>query len=162
RAVAAAARAPERRPPRPARRRPRSIRRSSGTSGTGRLPEPTDFRAFGARRPANLGRPSSGEADALRRSPARLPMGLPRPTGGASLRAFWRRKGRAMDLGLAGKQVVITGGSKGIGLALAHAFAEEGAEVVICSRTQAALAAAAGEVRRRHNAKVTTHAANLA
>src|SRR5262249_21138741 len=77
-------------------------------------------------------------------------------------RAFWRRKGRAMDLGLAGKQVVITGGSKGIGLALAHAFAEEGAEVVICSRTQAALAAAAGEVRRRHNAKVTTHAANLA
>ena len=68
----------------------------------------------------------------------------------------------AMDLGLAGKQVLITGGSKGIGLALAHAFAEEGAEVVICSRTQTALAAAAGEVRRKHNAKVTTHATDLA
>lgn len=32
-----------------------------------------------------------------------------------------------MDLALAGKQVLITGGSKGIGLAVAHAFAAEGA-----------------------------------
>ena len=39
-----------------------------------------------------------------------------------------------MDLGLAGKQVLITGGSKGIGLALSHAFAAEGANIIIVSR----------------------------
>jgi NAD(P)-dependent dehydrogenase (short-subunit alcohol dehydrogenase family) len=44
-----------------------------------------------------------------------------------------------MDLGLTGKVVLITGGSKGIGLACAHAFAAEGARVAICSRDQANL-----------------------
>lgn len=48
-----------------------------------------------------------------------------------------------MDLGLAGKKVVVTGGSKGIGLAVAQAFAAEGARVVISSRTAEALEAAA-------------------
>ena len=62
-----------------------------------------------------------------------------------------------MDLGLEGKRVLITGGSKGIGLAIAHSFAAEGANVVIVSRNQAALENAAGEVRRKHNAKVTAH-----
>lgn len=66
-----------------------------------------------------------------------------------------------MDLGLTGKQVLITGGSKGIGLAVAHAFAAEGAEIVIASRDAAVLEAAAGEVRRKHNAKVTPHSADL-
>ena len=33
-----------------------------------------------------------------------------------------------MDLGLKGKRVVITGGSKGIGRAIAECFADEGAE----------------------------------
>jgi NAD(P)-dependent dehydrogenase (short-subunit alcohol dehydrogenase family) len=40
-----------------------------------------------------------------------------------------------MDLGLSGKVVFITGGSKGIGLACATAFAAEGAKVAICSRS---------------------------
>jgi NAD(P)-dependent dehydrogenase (short-subunit alcohol dehydrogenase family) len=35
------------------------------------------------------------------------------------------------------KTILITGGSKGIGLACAHAFAAEGAKVAICSRAQA-------------------------
>jgi NAD(P)-dependent dehydrogenase (short-subunit alcohol dehydrogenase family) len=39
-----------------------------------------------------------------------------------------------MDLELAGKVVLITGGSKGIGLACAAAFAAEGAKVAIVSR----------------------------
>ncbi len=66
-----------------------------------------------------------------------------------------------MDLGLEGKRVLISGGSKGIGLAIAHSFAAEGACIVIVSRSQAALENAAGEVRRKHNAKVTAHAADL-
>jgi NAD(P)-dependent dehydrogenase (short-subunit alcohol dehydrogenase family) len=66
-----------------------------------------------------------------------------------------------MDLELQGKRVLVTGGSKGIGLAVAHAFAAEGAEIVLASRDKGVLEAAAGEVRRKHNAKVATHPADL-
>jgi NAD(P)-dependent dehydrogenase (short-subunit alcohol dehydrogenase family) len=47
-----------------------------------------------------------------------------------------------MDLGLKNKVVLITGGSKGIGLACARAFAVEGAKVAIVSRDPANLARA--------------------
>lgn len=39
-----------------------------------------------------------------------------------------------MDLGLKGKNVLVTGSSKGIGLAVAELFADEGANVAICAR----------------------------
>ncbi|WP_296661840.1 SDR family NAD(P)-dependent oxidoreductase [Paraburkholderia sp.] len=47
-----------------------------------------------------------------------------------------------MDLGLGNKVVLVTGGSKGIGLACARAFAKEGAKVAIVSRDPANLARA--------------------
>jgi NAD(P)-dependent dehydrogenase (short-subunit alcohol dehydrogenase family) len=48
----------------------------------------------------------------------------------------------AMDLGLADKKILITGGSKGIGLACARAFLSEGARIAIVSRSRANLDAA--------------------
>ena len=47
-----------------------------------------------------------------------------------------------MDLGLKGKRVLITGGSKGIGRAAADGFAAEGANVSICARNAKEVAAA--------------------
>ena len=41
-----------------------------------------------------------------------------------------------MELGLQGKVVLVTGGSKGIGLACAASFAAEGARIAICSRSR--------------------------
>lgn len=48
-----------------------------------------------------------------------------------------------MDLGLSGRRVLITGGSKGIGAACARTFLEEGCSVVLAARSAEALAKAA-------------------
>ena len=42
-----------------------------------------------------------------------------------------------MELGLAGKYAVVTGGTHGIGLATAMALADEGCNIAVCSRTKA-------------------------
>ncbi len=54
-----------------------------------------------------------------------------------------------MNLDLQGKSVLVTGGNRGIGLAIALAFAGEGANVAICGRDTAALAAAEAEIAAR-------------
>jgi NAD(P)-dependent dehydrogenase (short-subunit alcohol dehydrogenase family) len=51
-----------------------------------------------------------------------------------------------MDLQLQGKRALVTGGSKGIGRAIAAQLAREGADVVIAARNEAELAAAAREL----------------
>jgi NAD(P)-dependent dehydrogenase (short-subunit alcohol dehydrogenase family) len=66
-----------------------------------------------------------------------------------------------MDMDIRGKRVLITGGSKGIGLACAQAFAAEGCDVVLASRDPAALASAAAAVRARHNVNVAVFAGDL-
>jgi NAD(P)-dependent dehydrogenase (short-subunit alcohol dehydrogenase family) len=53
-----------------------------------------------------------------------------------------------MDLGLAGKRALVTGGSKGIGLATASRLAAEGALVAIAARRPAALQEAAEAILR--------------
>jgi NAD(P)-dependent dehydrogenase (short-subunit alcohol dehydrogenase family) len=52
-----------------------------------------------------------------------------------------------MDLGLEGKRAVITGGSKGIGRAIAECFATERANVSLCARNARDVAAAVGALK---------------
>jgi 3-oxoacyl-[acyl-carrier protein] reductase len=42
-----------------------------------------------------------------------------------------------MDLGLRGKKAIVTGGTKGIGLAIAQTLAAEGCDIAICARDAA-------------------------
>jgi len=67
-----------------------------------------------------------------------------------------------MDLHLSDKHVLITGGSKGIGLACAHAFLQEGAKVSLVSRDIANLNAARSQLQTTFPAeRIHTVAANL-
>jgi 3-oxoacyl-[acyl-carrier protein] reductase len=54
-----------------------------------------------------------------------------------------------MDLGLKGKRVAVTGGSKGIGRAVAEGFAAEGANVSICARNTDEVAAAVKAIKAK-------------
>ena len=65
-----------------------------------------------------------------------------------------------MDLGLDGSRALITGGSRGIGFAIADALAAEGAAVGLVARDPDGLAAAAGRLARR-GTPVATVAADV-
>lgn len=67
-----------------------------------------------------------------------------------------------MDLGLGGKRVLITGGSRGIGFACARAFLGEGADVTIAARDAARLAAAKAELASRAQGRIETIAIDMA
>jgi 3-oxoacyl-[acyl-carrier protein] reductase len=59
-----------------------------------------------------------------------------------------------LDLGLAGKKAIVTGGSRGIGRAICELLAEEGCDVALCARGEAgveeAVTALAGKGVRAH------------
>jgi len=67
-----------------------------------------------------------------------------------------------MKLNLFGKSVLITGGSKGLGLAMARCFAAEGCDLHLAARSQALLEDAAAAIRRQHGVKVNTVVVDLA
>ena len=66
-----------------------------------------------------------------------------------------------MDLNLRGRTALITGASKGIGIASAECLAAEGVNVILVSRTQADLDAARSRIAGRHNVNVQVHAYDL-
>src|SRR4051794_30958269 len=59
-----------------------------------------------------------------------------------------------MDLGLSGKRAIVTGGSRGIGKAVATTLVQEGCDVAIVARGQEALAASAAEISKATGARV--------
>jgi NAD(P)-dependent dehydrogenase (short-subunit alcohol dehydrogenase family) len=63
-------------------------------------------------------------------------------------------KERAMELGLQGKHAIVTGGSRGIGKAIARELAREGVDVAIVARTQADLEATARELAAETNRRI--------
>jgi NAD(P)-dependent dehydrogenase (short-subunit alcohol dehydrogenase family) len=54
-----------------------------------------------------------------------------------------------MDLGLKGKRALITGGTRGIGRAIAETFADEGADVSICARKVDEVASAVAALKAK-------------
>jgi 3-oxoacyl-[acyl-carrier protein] reductase len=66
-----------------------------------------------------------------------------------------------MDLHLAGRTVLITGGSKGIGLGCARQFAAEGCNLVLSSRSAGPLESAAEGIRKSAQVNVRTMALDL-
>ena len=66
-----------------------------------------------------------------------------------------------MDLGLKDRVAIIGGGSKGLGRACADSLAQEGANLVICSRNAGELDRVAGEISAATGVEVLAVAGDL-
>jgi NAD(P)-dependent dehydrogenase (short-subunit alcohol dehydrogenase family) len=66
-----------------------------------------------------------------------------------------------MDLGLQGKKALVTGGSAGIGKAIAQIFAREGVDVAICARRKGPLDEAASAIAGETGRKIVPIPADL-
>ena len=60
-----------------------------------------------------------------------------------------------MDLELKGRTVLVTGGSLGIGKAIALRFAREGSNLVLCARNEEPLLQAQGELEDARRCRLT-------
>lgn len=66
-----------------------------------------------------------------------------------------------MDLGIKGKVAIVNGASQGIGYAIAHMLAEEGAQLIISARKEGPLQEAAERLRTETGANVNTVSADI-
>lgn len=67
-----------------------------------------------------------------------------------------------MELGLTGRRAIVTGGSRGIGRAIALGLAGEGVRCAICARTREPLEAAAAEIAHTTGTEVVPIVADVA
>ena len=68
----------------------------------------------------------------------------------------------AMELGLKGRVAVITGGSKGIGRAIARGLAAQGVDLLLLARGMEQLEQTAGDIRQAHGVRVVAAKADVA
>lgn len=66
-----------------------------------------------------------------------------------------------MELDIKGLNALVTGGSRGIGFAVAHRLAQEGCNVHLASRSEADLQVARDRILKKFKVSVTTHACDL-
>jgi len=66
-----------------------------------------------------------------------------------------------VDLNRRGRRALVTGGSKGIGLAIAQSLAAEGCDLHLAARTQSELDKVAAEIRAQYKVRVAVHPADL-
>jgi len=66
-----------------------------------------------------------------------------------------------MDLHLKGKHALVTGGSQGIGMAIACSLAAEGCHLHLAARSPQALQSLAERIKSEHGVQVHTHPADL-
>jgi 3-oxoacyl-[acyl-carrier protein] reductase len=97
--------------------------------------------------------PSRGGVAAAPASAPAAPRPPPRPSPS--------RRSPGMELGLSGKKALVTAATRGIGLAIARALADEGADVALCARGAGPLEAARKELEAR-GARVFAEAVDVA
>ncbi|MDT8399369.1 MAG: SDR family NAD(P)-dependent oxidoreductase [Pseudomonadales bacterium] len=66
-----------------------------------------------------------------------------------------------MDLLLKGKKAIVTGATRGIGLRIARQLAQEGMDLAICARTQAAVSATCRELQDEYGVQVLGRAVDV-
>ncbi|MGH8764602.1 MAG: SDR family oxidoreductase [Burkholderiales bacterium] len=66
-----------------------------------------------------------------------------------------------MDFGIKGRNAIVCGASKGLGMGCAQSLAREGVNLVITARTKDVLEATAEDIRRKYGVKVTAVAGDI-
>jgi len=94
------------------------------------------------------------------RSSSALPWVIKLALGGAVAAAAYYSTQQRRRISFAGATVLISGGSRGLGLELARVFADEGAHLVLLARDQDALLRTAEELRGR-GARVVTQVCDI-
>src|SRR5215469_3864590 len=87
--------------------------------------------------------------------------GFPQREQWCRIRKSPPRRENAMDLGLQGKHAIVTGGSRGIGKAIARELAREGVDVAIVARNNGDLEATARELGAETNRRIVPLAADV-